>query len=52
MENAINYAALFYKVDSLIKDFARKEKFRILPSTYSEKKFGKLYFYLLFNISS
>ena len=30
MENAINCVAFFYKVDSSIKDFSRKEKFRIL----------------------
>ena len=30
MENAINCVTLFYKVGSQIKDFPRKEKFRIL----------------------
>ena len=30
MENAINYVALFYKVGSSIRDFSRKEKFKIL----------------------
>ena len=30
MENAINYVALFYKVSSSIRDFSRKEKFKIL----------------------
>ena len=30
MENAINCVALFYKVGSSIRDFSRKEKFRIL----------------------
>ena len=30
MENAINCVALFYKAGSSIKDFSRKEKFRIL----------------------
>ena len=42
---------LFYKVGSSVKDFSRKEKFRILHSCYSEKKFSKLYFYLSFNIN-
>ena len=30
MENTINREALFYKVGFPIKDFPRKEKFRIL----------------------
>ena len=30
MENAINCAALFYKGGSSIRNFSRKEKFRIL----------------------
>ena len=30
MENAINCVALFYKIGSSIKDYSRKEKFRIL----------------------
>ena len=51
MENAINCVVLFYKVGSSIKDFSRKEKFRIIHSCYSEKKFSKLYFYLSFNIN-
>ena len=57
MENTINCLTLFYKVGSLIRDFSRKEKFRILvkaisPSSYSEKKFGKLSFYSFFNINN
>ena len=30
MKNAINCVALFYKVGSSIRDFSRKEKFKIL----------------------
>ena len=50
-KDGINCMALFYKVGSTINNFLRKEKCRILPSSYSEKKFGKLYFHFFFNIN-
>ena len=43
--------ASLYKIGSSLNDFSRKEKFRILSSSYSEKKFSELYFYSSFNIN-
>ena len=52
MEYAIICVALFYKVgSSIIKDFSKKEKFRILVKRdiTLKKKSGKLWFYLFFD---
>ena len=48
MENAIENAnvALFCKTGSSMKDFSRFEKFRILPSSNSEKKFSELFLFI------
>ena len=43
--------ASLYKIGSSLNDFSRKEKFRILSSSYSEKKLSKLYFHSSFNVN-
>ena len=42
---------LFRKSGSSIKYISNWEKFRILPSSYSQKKIIKLYFYLFSNLN-
>ena len=51
MKNAINRVALSYKVGFFKRDFLRKGHCRILVKRYITLKFGKLCFYLFFNIN-